>query len=68
MLNWLVRLLMISAAGIAGWFVARDAPNFSIIQMLVLLVLMAVVIAAATSWTLLWDRGEAKDDPPDTNG
>ncbi len=62
MLNWLVRLLMICAAGIAGWFVARDAPNFSLVQLSVLLVLMAIVIAAATSLALL-DRGRAKDDP-----
>ena len=58
MLNWLVRLLMICAAAIAAWFVARDAPNFTIVQALVLLVLMAVLLVVAIIWMLLRDRGD----------
>ena len=58
MLNWFVRLLMICAAGIAAWFVARDAPNFSIVQALVLLVLMAILLVVAIVWMLLRDRGD----------
>ena len=57
--------VVILRAGIAGWFVARDAPNFSMIQMLVLLVLMAAMIAAGIFWALLRDRFAARGDPPD---
>ena len=64
MLGWVIRVLLVSAAGIAGWFIARDAPNFSVIQMLVFLVLMAAVIAAAISGGLLRDRFGSKSNPP----
>ena len=64
MLGWIIRVLLISAAGIAGWFIARDAPNFSTIEMLVFLVLMAAVIAAAVFGALLRDKIGAKSNPP----
>jgi len=58
MLSWLVRLLMVLAAAIAAWFVARDAPNFSMVQALVLLLLMLVLLFAAVFWATLRDKGD----------
>ena len=57
MLSWLVRLMVLAAA-IAAWFVARDAPNFSMVQALVLLLLMLVLLFAAVFWATLRDKGD----------
>ena len=57
MLSWLVRLLMVLAAAIAAWFVARDAANFSMVQALVLLILMAILLLVAVFWAVL--RGKS---------
>lgn len=50
MLNILMRPIMIVAAIIAGWFVARDAVNFTIIQMVVALFLITALVALAAFW------------------
>ena len=52
MIGWLVRLLFIPAGVIAGWFVAKDAPNFSVVQLVVALVLLIFIVAvmAFSSW------------------
>jgi competence protein ComGC len=48
---------MVLAAAIAAWFVARDAPNFSLIQALVLLIIMAVLVLVAIFWAIVRDKG-----------
>ena len=53
MLGFFVRLLLIPAGVIAAWFVAKDSPNFSVAQLVVMLVLVAVVIAVAAFWSAL---------------
>lgn len=45
MLTWLLRLILIPSGIIAGWFVAKDAPNFGIVQATVSLFLIVFVIA-----------------------
>lgn len=45
MFGWLIRLIMIPAGVIAGWLVAKDAPNFGIVQMSVTLVLLVFIVA-----------------------
>ena len=45
MLNWLLRLILIPSGVIAGWFVAKDAPNFGIVQATVSLFLIVFVVA-----------------------
>jgi hypothetical protein len=45
MLAWLLRLILIPAGVIAGWFVASDAPNFGIVQAMVALFLIVFVVA-----------------------
>jgi hypothetical protein len=42
---WLVRLIFIPAGAIAGWFVAKDAPNFGAVQLMVGLLLLLFIVA-----------------------
>ena len=44
MLGWLVRLIFIPSGIIAGWFVAKDAPNFSAVQLVVGLLLIFFIV------------------------
>jgi hypothetical protein len=54
-MNLLLRPIMFLAAIIAGWFVASDAVNFTIIQMVVSLFLIAIIVAIAAFWETLSD-------------
>jgi ABC-type uncharacterized transport system permease subunit len=56
MLNFIIRPIMILAAAIAGYFVARDAVNFTIIQMVVALFLITVLVALAAFWEFFSER------------
>ena len=55
-LSWLIRPLLVVAAAIAGWFVAEDAVNFTIVQMVVAVVLIAALVALAALWEVIADR------------
>jgi hypothetical protein len=59
MLGWVVRILLIVAGAITGWFVARDATNFGV-QMCVILTLITVFMVALVFWptVLSWFRGQ----------
>ena len=50
MLNLLVRPIMFLSALIAAIFVAQDAPNFTIIQMVVGLLLIVALVAIGACW------------------
>jgi hypothetical protein len=54
-ISWLLRPILIVAALIAGWFVAEDSANFTVIQMVVAVVLIAVLVALAAFWEMLAD-------------
>lgn len=54
-MNLLLRPIMFLAAIIAGWFVASDAVNFTIIEMVVALFLIAIIVAIAAFWETLSD-------------
>jgi uncharacterized protein YacL len=60
MLGWVVRILFIVAGAITGWFVARDATNFGVLQMFVMLALITVFMGALVFWPtfLSWLRGQ----------
>jgi hypothetical protein len=60
MLNPIIRPIMILAAIIASYFVARDAVNFSIVQMVVALLLLAGLVAVTVFWELLADWLKAR--------
>ena len=60
MLNLLVRPIMFLSALIAAVFVARDAPNFTIIQMVVGLLLIVALVGIGAFWETLADRFRRK--------
>jgi hypothetical protein len=54
MLGWIVRGLLIVAGFVASWFVAKDAPQFGIMQMAVALFLFVIVVAVLAFWPEQW--------------
>lgn len=54
MISWVVRLLLIAASVVTSWFVAKDAVNFGIIQMMVALLLLTLVVAILAFWPSRW--------------
>jgi len=44
------------AAIIAGWFVAEEAPNFGVVQMVVAVFLIAALVALAAFWEAVMER------------
>jgi hypothetical protein len=56
-MSLIARLLLLLAAPITALFVARDALNFSVVQMIVATILLAALVAAAAFWP--WRRGES---------
>jgi hypothetical protein len=53
MLNWVVRILLAAAGVIAAWFVAPEASNFAIVQMVVSLLLITFFVGLAAFWPSL---------------
>ncbi|MGG5886338.1 hypothetical protein ACLF3G_04295 [Falsiroseomonas sp. HC035] len=45
-MTWLVRGLLLAAGAIAALFVARDAPNFAVVEGMVAVVLVAGIVLA----------------------
>ncbi|HEX2843131.1 hypothetical protein [Hyphomicrobium sp.] len=54
-INWLLRPLLLLAAVIAGWFVAEDATNFGLIQMVVAILLITLAVGLAAFWETVVD-------------
>lgn len=52
-MGWIVRILLTLAGFIASWFVARDASNFEVVQMIVAVVLFTLIIMLIAFWPLL---------------
>ena len=59
MLGWIYRILIVLAGLLTSWFVARDALNFEVIQMLVAVILFTIVVAIIAFWPILkdWFKG-----------
>lgn len=55
MLNWLIRPIMFVAAIIAGWFVAEDAANFGVVQLVISVLLVTLLVAIAAFWETVAD-------------
>lgn len=62
MFGWLARIVLAVAGVIAGWFVAREAQNFSLIQMSIALLLITIMVAGAAfgPTILTWFRNWTK--------
>jgi len=57
MVGWTVRVLLIVAGTITGWFVAADEPRFGVVQMVVELLLLTLVVAVVAVWPSRWTVG-----------
>ena len=56
MLGWVARGLLIVAGFVVSWFVAKDAPQFGLVQMAVGLFLLVLVVAVLAFWPERWTR------------
>ena len=65
MVSWIVRGLLIVSGTVTGWFVSRDAPNFSFIQGMASLVVIAVIVFALAFWPARWTHLLDRRDRPD---
>jgi hypothetical protein len=54
MISWIVRFLMIAAGVVTSWFVAKDAVNFGVIQLMVALMLLTLIVAVLAFWPSRW--------------
>ena len=64
MLNWIVRGLLVVAGIVTGIFIAEDAPNFGVIQMMVALLLLTLIVAAIAFWPSRWGTSSSRADDP----
>lgn len=51
--GWISRILFVIAGFITSCFVARDALNFDVIQMVVTVILFTTIIAIIAFWPML---------------
>jgi hypothetical protein len=54
MVGWIARGLLILAGLVTSWFVAKDAPNFGVVQGMVAVVLLGVIVAVLAFWPARW--------------
>ena len=53
MLKWIVSLFLAVAGVISTWFVASDALNFAIVQMVIAVILLTLVIGLIAFWSVI---------------
>ena len=56
MVSLIVRGLLLISGMVTGWFVASDAPNFSFIQGMVSLVVIAAIVFVIAFWPARWSH------------
>jgi hypothetical protein len=56
MINLVVRVLLALGGGLAALFVARDSPNFGVVQGMLSVVVLACAILIVVLWR--WRRDE----------
>ena len=54
MVGWIARGLLIVAGIVTSWFVAKDAPNFGVVQGMVAVMLLGLVVAVLAFWPARW--------------
>jgi hypothetical protein len=54
MISWIVRILMIVAGVVTGWFIAKDAPIFGMAQVMVALMLLTLIVGVLAFWPSHW--------------
>jgi VIT1/CCC1 family predicted Fe2+/Mn2+ transporter len=53
---WITRILLALAASITGWFVAKDSPNFGVVQMMVATCVLALLCLIFAFWPERWSH------------
>jgi hypothetical protein len=53
-IGWVARGLLIVAGFVASWFVAKDAPQFGLMQVAVALILFVFVLWVLAFWPARW--------------
>ena len=66
MVSLIVRGLLLLSGTVTGWFVARDAPNFSFIQGMVSLVVIAVIVFVIAFWPARWSHLLDRHNKPES--
>ena len=56
MVAWIARILLALAAPITGWFVAKDSPNFGVVQMMVATLVLAFLCFIFAFWPERWSH------------
>lgn len=46
-MTWLLRIALLAGGTVAAWFVAPDAPNFTVVQGMMTVAIIAVCVIAA---------------------
>lgn len=54
MLSWVARALLIAAGVVTSWLVAKDEPNFGVIQMTIAVLLFVLVVFVLAFWPSRW--------------
>jgi hypothetical protein len=63
--SWIVRGLLIVSGTVTGWLVSKDAPNFSFVQGMASLVVIAVVVLVLAFWPRRWTNLLERRDQSD---
>jgi hypothetical protein len=61
----IVRALLLVSGTVTGWFVASDAPNFSFIQGMVSLLVIAMIVFVIAFWPARWSHLLDRRDTPE---
>ncbi len=56
MVSWLLRVLLLVAGSITGYFVAKDSPNFGLVQMMVAIIVIVLAVFVLAFWPARWSR------------
>ena len=54
MVGWVARVLLIVAGFVVSWFVAKDTPQFGLMQMAVGIIVFVFVIWVLAFWSERW--------------
>jgi hypothetical protein len=54
MVGLIARLVLLVAASVTSWFVAKDAVNFGAVQMTVAVLLFAIFVFVLAFWPASW--------------
>jgi hypothetical protein len=56
MLSWLVRIFLIVAGAMAEWFIARDSPQFQLVEICMSFFLVVFIVFVMAFWPARWSE------------